>query len=169
MEYKKQFREGITQRGSLVIDTEAILAYRGPVYRMVVERGKIREFARATFTSHPKYFEDIVPVVPPTFLVSAGFFWGYTLETPRDSGIDRLGIDTSLLLQGEDEFVFHGTPPGAGTELWVESRFSDVKIRKGRRAKNMILYTLSSTFRDAEGRLVAEYRNTVIQILADGG
>ena len=43
-------------------------------YTMEVERGKIREFARATQSANPDYLEAECPVIPPTFLTTQQFW-----------------------------------------------------------------------------------------------
>ena len=53
---------------------ESAVGRVGQPFDMVVERGKIREFARATLSASPEYLDDPVPVSPPTFLVNAAFW-----------------------------------------------------------------------------------------------
>jgi hypothetical protein len=50
----------------------------GAPFRIVVEEGKIREFARATKSSNPAYLADGAPpaVSPVTFLASSAFWPG---------------------------------------------------------------------------------------------
>src|SRR5438874_685742 len=45
------------------------------MYEVPVERGKIREFARAAKSENPAYYAEDA-VVPPTFLTTALLFWG---------------------------------------------------------------------------------------------
>ena len=142
----------------------AILAWRGPRYRFPIEEGKIREFALATHAALPEYLDCPSPLIPPTFLTSAGFAWGYSLENPRDSGIDALGIDARLLLNGEEEFIYHRSLPRARDVLWAQTRFTNVRVKEGARAGRMTLYTLATAFTDDEGNLVAEKIATVIEV-----
>ena len=53
---------------------KATVGRAGPRFELSVERGKIREFARATGSSSPEYLDAANPVVPPTFLATV-VFW----------------------------------------------------------------------------------------------
>ena len=53
---------------------KAALGKEGEPFELVVERGKIHEFAKATKSEHPDYLTAENPVCPPTFLTTA-FFW----------------------------------------------------------------------------------------------
>jgi hypothetical protein len=82
---------------------------RGAEYEMVVERGKIREFAAAMQSQDPAYAGPDA-VVPPTFLTSSA------LWAPEGARVDA-GFDRGRLLHGEQEYVFHGPLPRAGQVL----------------------------------------------------
>ena len=45
-----------------------------PSYDMVIEAGKVREFASSVKSSNPAYLDDPTPVIPPTFLRAAAFW-----------------------------------------------------------------------------------------------
>ena len=47
-----------------MVDKAAIGA-KGEPFELVIERGKVREFARAVASSDPAYVRDAAPVVPP--------------------------------------------------------------------------------------------------------
>src|SRR6201986_2370011 len=76
---------------------------RGTDYEMVVERGKIAEFAAAMQSENPAYAGPGA-VAPPTFLISSA------LWAPEGAAVDH-GFDRKRLLHGEQEFIFHGSPP----------------------------------------------------------
>jgi len=77
---------------------------------MVVEEGKIREFARATRSWSAEHFRPRDPVSPVTFLASSALWMGE--ENSAWQGVTR---DFANILHGEQEFSFHGPPPTAGT------------------------------------------------------
>ena len=56
-------------RGGLMVDASAVGTTDEP-FPMTVERGKIREFARATMSENPEYLDDPSPPIEPTFLTS---------------------------------------------------------------------------------------------------
>lgn len=128
-------------------------------YEMAVERGKIREFARATRSQNPAYLDDPQPVCPPTFLQTSSF-WAPAKE--GDGMLAALGGDLARALHGGQEFVFHGEPPRAGTILSVSSRKGDSWEKQGKRGGTLKFTQTITEFRDPEGNLVAESKSTLI-------
>ncbi|MBV8950314.1 MAG: MaoC family dehydratase N-terminal domain-containing protein, partial [Actinobacteria bacterium] len=66
---------------------------------MVVDRSKIREFARATKSQNPSYLDDPRPVSEPTFLMSSAFW-----APAGGSLFGRVGLDLRRILHGGQEF-----------------------------------------------------------------
>ena len=132
----------------------------GEPFTMVVELGKIREFARATKSGHPAYTGGPAdtPVSPVTFLAAAAFWM--TPESSPWSGVER---NWERILHGEQEFLFHGEPPRAGTVLTGVARIARVYEKEGKRGGRMVFTEAVTEFRDAGGRLVAESRSTLIE------
>jgi hypothetical protein len=143
--------------------TELKPGIRAPVFEFPLERGKIREFAAATGSSHRAYHDGERPVVPVTFLISGLMFWGYTLDCPRDSAFADFALDRSMLLHAEEEFEFPGEPPRAGQVLTARSRISEVSRKRGKRGGELLFVVTETEFHDRAGRLVARNRNTVVR------
>ncbi len=140
-----------------MVDKSVVGQVQAP-YDMVVERGKIREFARATMTRNPDYLEDPTPISEPTFLITAAFW-----SNPKESNpTTSLGIDLARLLHGGQEFVFHGPPPVAGTKLSAHGRIDKVYEKEGKRGGAMTFVEMVTEFRDEQGNVAAESRNTLI-------
>src|ERR1700677_1561230 len=97
---------------------------RGTQYEMVVERGKIAEFAAAMQSQNPAYSGSDA-FVPPTFLISS------SLWAPEGAAID-VGFDRRRLLHGEQEFIFHGPPPRAGQVLKGRDQVVDRDRKTGK-------------------------------------
>ncbi|MFM7616510.1 MAG: MaoC family dehydratase N-terminal domain-containing protein [Actinomycetes bacterium] len=127
-------------------------------YTMEVERGKIREFARATKSADPAYLDDPAPVIPPTFLTTQQFW-----STPGAGVFSKVKMDLKRLLHGGQEYVFHGPPPAAGTRLHVRTRVEDIYEKEGSRGGTMTFVISVTEFRDDDGTLVAEARGTAIE------
>ena len=123
-----------------------------------IERGKVREFARACMTTNPDYAEDKTPSVPPTFLTTTNFWM-----SAGTSPLTQLDIDLRRLLHGGQEYVFHGPPPRAGTELTFQTRVDKIYEKEGKRGGTMSFIETVTEFRDAAGKLVAEARSTAIE------
>jgi hypothetical protein len=134
---------------------------RGPDYEMVVERGKIAEFAAAMQSQNPAY---AVPgaIAPPTFLISA------SLWAPDGAAVD-VGFDRRRLLHGEQEFIFHGPPPRAGQALTVSDQIVDRYEKPGKRGGLMRFAVVVTEYRGEDGALVAEARRTLIETAQKGG
>jgi hypothetical protein len=127
-------------------------------YEVPIERGKVREFARATKSKNPA-FQGPSAVIPPTFLTTARLTW----EPREDDQIGKLGLDLRRLLHAEEEYVFHGEPPRAGQTLTCETRLLDQWEKEGRRGGTMKFSRIVNEFRDATGQLVAEQRTTLVE------
>jgi N-terminal half of MaoC dehydratase len=125
---------------------------------MPIERGKIREFARSCMSDDPAYVDDPAPVVPPTFLTTMSF-WMSAATSP----LARVGLDLRRLLHGGQEYVFHGPPPRAGTELTIQTRVDAIYEKEGKRGGTMTFVDTVTEFRAADGTLVAEARSTAIE------
>ncbi|MGH9000429.1 MAG: FAS1-like dehydratase domain-containing protein [Acidimicrobiia bacterium] len=133
---------------------------RGEPFTMVVELGKVREFARATKSTNPAYEggPGAAVLTPATFLASSAFW-----QTPAANPFAGVKLNWQRILHGEQEFVFHGEPPRAGTVLTGEARIDRVYEKAGKRGGTMIFTDLVTEYRDSEGRLVAESRGTLIE------
>jgi hypothetical protein len=124
---------------------------------MPIERGKIREFARATKSQQRVYFEGEHPLSPATFLMSSAFW----LDPENEPYDPNLNLDR--ILHGEQEFVFSGEPPHAGTTLVGRKVVERTYSRQGRRGGAMTFTVILTEFRNESGAVVAEGRTTLIE------
>lgn len=127
-------------------------------YEFPVERGKIREFARATKTRNEAHSGPDA-VIPPTFLTNARLAW----EPKEQSPIPGLGFELARVLHGEEEFEFHGPPPSAGDLLTVTTRLGEQWEKEGKRGGVMRFAQVVNEFRDASGALVATQTSTLLE------
>jgi hypothetical protein len=127
-------------------------------YELDDERGKIREFARATWSRDPSHLEGRTPVSPATFLMTTAFWGGGITRI-----MDDLGLDLTRLLHGGQEFTFPGPPPSAGTHLHAAMRVDADYAKEGRRGGTMRFVEVVTEYRDDAGALVAEARNVLIE------
>ncbi len=141
-----------------MVDKTALGAV-GEHYDLVVERGKIAELARAVRAEHPDH-RGAAAVPPPTFLTTI-FHW--------ESGIDganpwhRVKMSEERGMHAEQEYVFHGPPPAAGTRLRCQSRITEVYEKAGKRGGTLTFVVMVTEFRDEAGRLVAEAKMTGVE------
>jgi hypothetical protein len=129
----------------------------GAQFRMVVEEGKIREFAKAIKSANPAYLNDPVPYSPATFLASATF-WQDAASSPWGDGRPP----HERLLHGEQTFIFHGEPPRAGDVLICQARLGEPYVKAGRRGGELTFTEMTTEFRTQGGDLVAEAIATLI-------
>jgi hypothetical protein len=130
----------------------------GKPFRVVVEEGKLREFARATKSSNPDYLSEAPGTSPVTFLASS-VFW----QRPEHSPWGGATINWERILHGEQEFTFPGPPPAAGTALTGQARIDRVYEKEGKRGGTMTFVEVVTEYRDGSGAVVAESRSTVIE------
>jgi hypothetical protein len=132
-------------------------------YQIPLERGKVREFALATKSSHPAYFAGDSTIVPPTFLTTAQLTWAGEGATGEHAEPEPLGLDLTRVLHAAEEFVFHGPPPRVGQTLNVDFRIADRYEKQGRRGGVLRFVVLVNEFRDQSGTVVAEQRTTLVE------
>src|SRR5260221_6246415 len=132
----------------------------GERFELDVERGKIREFARAVKSDSPDYTTGEAPVIPPTFLTIA-FHW--ERDVAGANPWSALGVDQRRGLHAEQEYLFFGPPPHAGTRLTCQSRIERIYEKRGRRGGMLTFAVMVTQFFDASGKLVAEARMTGVE------
>jgi hypothetical protein len=130
---------------------------------MPIERGKVREYARATGAARPVYLDDPQAPIPPTFLATVTYWTpvGRTVRSPEvQRACEEIGIEADVrnLLSLEQEYVIHAPVPRAGEELRIEERLDEVRIKQGRQGP-MVFVRFVITFSDDE-RVRAECRYT---------
>lgn len=131
---------------------------------MPIERGKIREYARATGADRPEYVDEPCPPVPPTFLATVVFWEDLGDVFTRPGFADALAglgasFDVRNLLSLEQEYIFHGPLPRAGDELTTHVVLGDV-VEAATRRGPMARVGFTVEFRDLDGSLRAECRYT---------
>lgn len=139
---------------------EELVGRKGPDYEVVIERGKVREFARAMDAPLEAFMAG--NVIPATFLVSAPYTWGYTLERPRGTFFGEIEHDLSVPLHAEESFIFHGKPPSAGERLTARACLESVDRKTGRSGGEMTFLVMLTEYFGADGALRAEQRSTTV-------
>ena len=142
---------------------KALLGKEYPPYAVTVERGKIKEFARAIGNDDPLYLDDRVGaasawgdvIAPPTFSI-----------TFRDEAADtaaflkELGTDISRILHGEQEFeIFRPLQPGQ-TYL-CRAKIVDIYEKTGRSGP-MAFVVRETTIADGSNEIVATMRGVTV-------
>ena len=133
-------------------------------FAVPVERGKIREIARAAGLLDPSYAEDPRPVAPPAFFYGAAYLFGVTWERPGESPLREAPVDPSRLMHAEEEVTFPGAPPRAGDELTARTRIESVAEKTSRSSGRTLRFVRATTeFRDAQDRVVAVSATTAVE------
>ena len=142
---------------------KGVLGKEFPPYVVTVERGKIKEFARAIGDTNPLYLDDRVGqasefgdvIAPPTFAI-----------TFRDEANDthaflrELGTDISRLLHGEQEFeLFRPLQPG---QIYTcRAKVVDIYEKSGRTGP-MAFVVRETSITDHTNEIVATMRSTSV-------
>jgi hypothetical protein len=127
----------------------------GEPYEVLIEQGKIREFAQAAQADDLAY-QGPDAVIPPTFLITASSW------APPHARAD-VGFDRKRLLHGEQEFRFLGPLPRAGDTLTAREHVAETYEKEGARGGTMRFAVVVTEFRSPAGDLVAEARRTLIE------
>ena len=145
---------------------KAVVGKELPPFAVTVERGKIKEFARAIGDLNPFYLDDRVGVAsewgdviaPPTFAI-----------TFRDEGADtgallrELGTDISRVLHGEQEFELH-RPIRPDETYLCRGKVTDIYEKTGKSGA-MAFVVRETAVTDRANELVATLRHiTVIRL-----
>jgi hypothetical protein len=139
---------------------EQAVGRHGPEFEMDIERGKVREFARAVGLDDPSWWADPQPVIPPTFLTTQ-LYWQGEASNPWELA----GVDIERALHAEQEYEFFGPPPRAGDVLRAQTRIDRVYSKPGR-SDELHFVVVVTEFRDNAGELVAVGRMTGVEMRA---
>lgn len=144
----------------------AVIGKEYPPYPVTVERGKIKEFARAIGDLNPFYVDDRVgrasawgdTIAPPTFAVT------FRDETADTGALLRdLGTDISRLLHGEQEFEIHRQLVPGETYL-CRTKVVDIYEKTGKSGP-MAFVVRETAVTDATDEIVVTMRHiTVVRL-----
>ncbi|MGH7417550.1 MAG: MaoC family dehydratase N-terminal domain-containing protein [Candidatus Rokuibacteriota bacterium] len=137
-----------------------------PPFAVTIERGKIKEFARAIGDLNPFYLDDTVGraspwadiIAPPTFAIT------FRSEA-TDSGamLRDLGVDISRVLHGEQEFEIH-RPLVPGQTYLCRTRVVDLYEKAGRSGP-MAFVVRETAITDSTNEIVVTLRHiTVVRL-----
>lgn len=144
------------------------------VENLVVEPGKVEEFARAIKDDNPAFRDEesareqgyeTVPA-PLTFTRTAYFPRTRPDGVGLGHGFD-LGFDQSRVVHGEQEYVYE-RPIYAGDVLSGETTLVDVYERTGSRGGTMTFAVLETVYRNDDGEHVLTERLTRIELAGEG-
>lgn len=144
---------------------KGIIGKESPPFVVTVERGRIKEFARAIGDDNALFQDDRVGqasewgdiIAPPTFLT--------TFRDGADSTtfLRELGTDISRVLHGEQEFEIH-RPIRPGETFVCRSRVVDVYEKTGRSGP-MAFVVRETAVTDRTNEIVATIRHiTVVRL-----
>ena len=132
-----------------------------PAFEVLVEKGRLRFFAKATGQTDPVYTDDAVALaaghpalpVPPTFLFCL------EMEAPDPAAIrNLLGMDYRRLLHGEQGFVYERMAY-AGDVLRFEQSIEDIYDKKNGALEFVVRKTIVTNQR---GESVAQLRTVSV-------
>jgi acyl dehydratase len=141
---------------------KSLIGVTGQPVTLHIERGKIREFAKAIKDDDPLYFDEEQArreaggIMPPiTFLVTMAHW-------DDGRGRARVPLDLKRVLHGEQEYEFF-KPIHAGDVLTAVSRVADISEKQGKRGGVMTFVVTETEFKDSQNQLVATARQVIIE------
>ena len=143
----------------MTMDRSAV-GKEGVEFELDVERGKIHEFARAIRATDAAYSRKHGQFSPPTFLTTM-FFWEELVAGANPWHLVQMSQERGR--HAEQEYVFFGPPPAAGTRLKCKSRIDSIYEKAGKRGGSLTFAVMVTEFRDESGKLVAEARMTGVE------
>ena len=144
---------------------KGVIGKESPPFVLTVERGKIKDFARAIGDDNPLYLDDRVGqasewgdiIAPPTFLT--------TFRDGADSAtfLRELGTDISRVLHGEQEFEL-ARPIQPGHSYLCRSRIVDIYEKTGKSGP-MAFVVRETAITDRANEIIGTMRHiTVIRL-----
>ena len=135
----------------------------GAPVTMHVERGKIREFARAIKDDDPMYFDEAHAgreaggIMPPVTFLQTVTHW----DNDGSSRV-RVPFDLKRVLHGEQEYEFL-EPIHVGDVLTAVSTVLDIYEKPGKRGGSMNFAVTETTYTNQKGRVVARAKHITIE------
>ncbi|HEY7521825.1 MAG TPA: MaoC family dehydratase N-terminal domain-containing protein [Methylomirabilota bacterium] len=144
---------------------KSVVGKEYPPFVVTVERGKIKEFARAIGDLNPFYLDDRVGqasewgdiIAPPTFATT------FRDEGGSEALLRDLGVDISRVLHGEQEFEMM-RPIQPGQTYLCRSRIVDIYEKTGRSGA-MAFVVRETAITDRQNEIVGTMRHiTVVRL-----
>ena len=144
---------------------KSVIGKEYPPFVVTVERGKIKEFARAIGDLNPFYVDDRVGqvsewgdvIAPPTFATT------FRDEGAGEAFFRDLGIDISRVLHGEQEFEMT-RPIQPGHTYLCRSRIVDIYEKSGKSGP-MAFVLRETSITDRANEIVGTMRHiTVVRL-----
>jgi acyl dehydratase len=144
---------------------KSVVGKEYPPFVVTVERGKIKEFARAIGDLNPFYIDDRVGqasewgdiIAPPTFATT------FRDEGGSEAFFRDLGIDISRVLHGEQEFEM-ARPIQPGQTYLCRSRIVDIYEKTGKSGP-MAFVVRETAITDRQNEIVGTMRHiTVVRL-----
>jgi len=137
------------------------IGYRSPTCTLEVEKGRLRQFAKAIGETRPVCMDDQAArqagypglLMPPTFLFCL------EMDRPEPYGwFDEVGIPLPQVLHAEQGFTYHA-PAFAGDALTFNAVISDIHSRKGGLLEFVVQ---DNTITNQHGQAIADFRRTLV-------
>src|SRR6266852_947231 len=160
--YHRAVRGPMRDREKAMPVDKSLIGRKGEPVAMHVERGKIREFARAIKDDDPLYFDEAHAtreaggIMPPVTFLQTASHWD------DGRGRPRVPFDLKRVLHGEQEYEFLA-PIHAGDVLTAVSTVVDVYDKPGKRGGSMNFAVIATEYRHQGGMLVARARSVTIE------
>lgn len=129
-----------------------------------IEKGKIREFAKAIQEDNPIFYDEQAAVAVGYRSIPAPLTFSQALNfwNPNESPVIQLGLDLRYVLHGGQEYEYF-KPVVAGDVLQVSCRMADAYDKEGSRGGRMLFVVIETLFTDQQGEKVLSSKQIIIQ------
>ena len=141
---------------------KSVIGKEYPPFVVTVERGRIKEFARAIGDLNPFYLDDRVGqasewgdiIAPPTFTTT------FRDDGATETFLRDLGVDISRVLHGEQEFEM-ARPIQPGQTYLCRSRIVDIYEKTGKSGP-MAFVQRETAITDRQNEIVGTMRHVTV-------
>jgi len=134
---------------------QALVGKEGPPATVLVDKSRIRQFARAVGLTDPVYFDEAEAkkrgypslIAPPTLPIALG-----QDQEPGGGSMPSVKWDVRKLLHEGTELIYD-RPIFAGDVLTMKGQLKSIGTREGKNGVRTI-YTMESAFYDQQGKRV---------------
>ncbi|AJE87308.1 MaoC domain-containing protein dehydratase [Streptomyces albus] len=129
-----------------------------------VERGKIREFARATFAEDPVHTDQSLSLGAgfPDVLATGTHVVASGHQRDQRGFVEKLGLELSRVVVGSVSWHYR-RPLACGDALRATRRVVDDRTRESRGGGSLRLVTLETEFLDQAGEVAVTQREVLIE------
>lgn len=141
----------------MVLD-RSLIGHRSSPYSVDIERGQLAFFAKATGETNPVFTDEAAARAAGHRTIPAPPTFAFTLSLRSPLTLEKLGVDLTRILHGEQRFEHHA-PMYAGDRMELVDEVLDIYDRKGGALEFLVRRTRAA---NREGAVCVEATSTIV-------